>query len=154
MLNHSTKENSFRLYTTWHRSTSANRSASSWPVAPCAAACVCKNAAAAARSLTEEMFSQHPDMCGLFISGGGITGALSALRDCAHRRDFVAVGYELFDLTRDGLVDGTLTLVISHPMETLARETISAMVKAKSSGTELGAPNVTIDFEIFTSENV
>ena len=33
------------------------------------------------------------------------------------RKDFVTVGYELFDATRTGLLDGTLTMVISHPLD-------------------------------------
>lgn len=110
--------------------------------------------AAAARELTEKLLREHPDLCGLFISGGGITGALSALRDVPKRDDFVAVGYELFDETRAALIDGTLTMVISHPMETFARETISTLIKAKKAGADAGAQRVALGFEIYTSENV
>ena len=37
--------------------------------------------AAVARELTEKLIADHPDLRGIFISGGGITGALAALRD-------------------------------------------------------------------------
>ncbi|MBL9073025.1 MAG: substrate-binding domain-containing protein [Tabrizicola sp.] len=107
-----------------------------------------------AREITEEMLAEHPDLCGLFISGGGITGALAALRAHQRRNDFVAVGYELFDATRAALIDGTLNFVISHPMETFAREAVATMVRAKKAGTEVGALNVTLGFEIYTPENV
>ena len=110
--------------------------------------------AAVARELTEKLFDEHPDLCGLFISGGGITGALAAMRNCPRRDDFVAVGYELFDATRAALIDGTLTLVISHPMDAFAREAISTMIKAKEAGPDAGAQNVSLRFEIYTSENV
>ena len=110
--------------------------------------------AAVARELTEKLFDEHPDLCGLFISGGGITGALAAMRDCPRREDFVAVGYELFDATRAALIDGTLTMVISHPMDAFAREAISTMIKAKKAGLDAGAQNVSLRFEIYTSENV
>ena len=110
--------------------------------------------AAAARELVESLLSDHPDLCGLFISGGGITGALAALRGTPRREDFVAVGYELFDATRSALIDGTLTMVISHPMETFAREAIAAMIKAKKAGPEGGAQRVALGFDIYTSENV
>lgn len=110
--------------------------------------------AAAGRELVEKLLTDHPDLCGLFISGGGITGALSALRDTPRRDDFVAVGYELFDETRAALIDGTLTMVISHPMETFARETISTLIKAKKAGADVGAQRVALGFEIYTSENV
>ena len=110
--------------------------------------------AAAARELTENLLKEHPDLCGLFVSGGGITGALSALRSSQKRDDFVAVGYELFDETRSALIDGTLTMVISHPMETFARETITTLIKAKKAGADAGAQRVALGFEIHTSENV
>lgn len=110
--------------------------------------------AAAARELTEKLLKEHPDLCGLFVSGGGITGAIAALRNTPKRKDFVAVGYELFDETRAALIDGTLTMVISHPMETFARETINTLIKAKRTGGEGGAQRVALGFEIYTSENV
>ena len=110
--------------------------------------------AAVARERTENLFEQHPDLCGLFISGGGITGALAALRERPRRKDFVAVGYELFDTTRAALIDGILTLVISHPMDRLARETVAMMIRAKQAGTEAGAQSVNLNFDIYTSENV
>ncbi len=110
--------------------------------------------AAVARELTEKLFIEHPDLCGLFVSGGGITGALAALRDCPRRDDFVVVGYELFDATRSALIDGTLTMAISHPMDAFARETISSMIRAKREGMDAGAINVILGFEIYTSENV
>ena len=110
--------------------------------------------AAAARELVETLLKEHPDLCGLLISGGGITGALAALRATPKRKDFVAVGYELFDETRTALIDGTLSMVISHPMETFARETISTLVKAKKAGADAGAQRVALGFEIYTSENV
>lgn len=110
--------------------------------------------AAAARELVDGLLNEHPDLCGLFVSGGGITGAIAALRDMPKRDDFVAVAYELFDETRAALVDGTLTMVISHPIETLARETITTLVKAKKAGADAGAQRVALGFEIYTSENV
>lgn len=110
--------------------------------------------AAVARELVEGLLKDHPDLCGLFISGGGITGALAALRDTPKRDDFAAVGYELFDETRAALIDGTLDMVISHPMETFARETITTLIKAKKAGADAGAQRVALGFDIYTSENV
>lgn len=110
--------------------------------------------AAVARELTEKLFVEHPDMCGLFVSGGGISGALAAMRDCTRRDDFVAVAYELVDATRAALIDGRLTVVISHPLELFAQEAVSAMVESRKAGPDTGARNVSLRFEIYTSENV
>jgi LacI family transcriptional regulator len=110
--------------------------------------------AAVARELVEGLFRDHPDLCGLFISGGGITGALSALRDCPRRADFAAVGYELFDTTRAALIDGTISMIISHPLDRFAHETMATMIRAKKAGPDAGAQSVSLGFDIYTSENV
>ncbi len=108
----------------------------------------------AAREITVQLLAEHPDMCGLFISGGGITGVLAAMRERPPRKGFVSVGYELFEATRAALIDGTLTLVISHPLDMFAREAVAAMIKAKKARPDAGAQNVTLGFEIHTSENI
>ena len=110
--------------------------------------------AAAARDLVLDMMAKHPDLSGLFISGGGITGAVAALREGKTRNDFIAVGYELFDETRTALIDGTLTMIISHPLERLARETIGTLIQSVKLGMEPGSQRVALAFDLYTSENV
>jgi hypothetical protein len=70
------------------------------------------------------------------------------------RPDFVAVGYELFDATRAALIDGTLSLLISHPIERFGRETIATLMKAKAGEHEGGAHRVALGFDVFTPESV
>ena len=110
--------------------------------------------AAVAREHVEQLLTDHPNLCGLFISGGGITGALAALRSMPKRDDFVAVGYELFDETRAALIDGTLSFVISHPTDRFAMQAIDTLMEVMAVGSEKGARRVTIGFDIYTSENV
>ncbi|WP_353617540.1 substrate-binding domain-containing protein [Tropicibacter sp. R15_0] len=110
--------------------------------------------AAVAREHVEKLLSDHPDMCGLFISGGGITGAIAALRDTPKRSDFIAVGYELFDDTRAALIDGTLSMVISHPLDRFAQATIATMLKTQKAGPDAGAQRVTFGFNIYSPESV
>lgn len=87
-------------------------------------------------------------------SGGGVGGALAALRASGKAGKLVMVGHDLMDTTKAGLLDDTLTLVISHPFETIARETISAMIRAKKSGPEAGRQSVLVPFDIYTKENI
>lgn len=110
--------------------------------------------AVVAREHVERLLTDHPDLCGLFISGGGVTGAIAALRAMPKRADFIVVGYELFDATRAALIDGTMHLIISHPMERFARETIATLVKTKMTGREGGAQRVTIPFDVYTPESI
>ena len=104
--------------------------------------------------MTEKLLFEHPDMCGLFVSGGGITGALGALREAKIQRDFVSIGYELIEATRKGLIDGTLTMAIAHPLAAMAHRTIDALTRAKAADGTGVSPSTTLGFEIYTSENI
>ena len=107
-----------------------------------------------AGDLVEQLFHDHPELCGLFVSGGGTTGALKALKEAPKRKDFIAVTYEMFDATRDALIDGTVKMVISHPLDRLARQTLETMIAAQKAGPEAGAQSVALGFDIYTRENI
>ncbi len=106
-----------------------------------------------ARELTQDMLSRNPDLAGLYISGGGITGVLQALRENTRPQGLVTVGYEFMGETRAALIDGILSVVISHPLERLSRETVDAMAKAAIERPVV-LPNITVPFDIYTSENI
>jgi len=107
-----------------------------------------------ARELTEGLLRTHSDLKGIYVSGGGIGGVMSALRANAQDSKVVAIGHDLMDTTRDGLLDGTLTMVISHPFQAIANETITAMIRAGKAGREIGRYAAIVPFEIYTPENV
>lgn len=111
---------------------------------------------AIARELTETLLRTQPDLCGLYVSGGGIGGVMAALRDRPpeRARALVTVGHDLLESTRAGLLDGTLTFLISHPFERLAQETIAAMQRAQAAGAPAGGESVSVPFEIYTRENL
>ncbi|MEZ5930997.1 MAG: LacI family DNA-binding transcriptional regulator [Alphaproteobacteria bacterium] len=110
--------------------------------------------AAIAREMTEKLLADHQDLRGLFISGGGITGTLAALRESGRVSQLVSIGYELMETTKAALMDGTLTLVISHPLQRLAAKTIAAMVQARSAGDAMAGQTVLLPFDIHTAENL
>lgn len=109
---------------------------------------------AVAEEMTERLLDQHHDLAGLYVSGGGITGALAALRTSGRAGKLVVVGYEVMPVTRDALLDGTLTFVISHPLARLANEALRGMIAALSDRAS-GTPVTTVlPFEIYTRENL
>ena len=57
-------------------------------------------AAAVAQEMTERLLADHPDLVGLYVSGGGISGALAALRSAGRAGQIVVVGYDLMEVTR------------------------------------------------------
>ena len=104
--------------------------------------------------MTEKLLREHPDLVGLYVAGGGITGAVEALRASGRANNVVTVGYELMDVTRAALLDGILTLVISHPLPMLADATIAGMVKAAAISPDAGNQTTVLPFELYTRENI
>jgi LacI family transcriptional regulator len=109
---------------------------------------------AVAEELTEKLLREHPDIKGLFVAGGGISGVIRALRAEGKAGQVVTVGHQLMDNTREALLDHTLTMLIHDPMETMARETIAAMIRAKEEGSSLSAYQRNLPFDLCTQENI
>jgi LacI family transcriptional regulator len=63
-----------------------------------------------AAEMTRELLARNPDLVGLYVAGGGVSGVMSALREDDAFRRIVAVGHELTPKTREGLIDGVLKL--------------------------------------------
>ena len=109
---------------------------------------------AVAQEMTERLLREHPDLMGLYVAGGGISGALAALRANERAGKIIAVGYQLMDNTRAALLDGVLTLVISHPLAHLSDEVMSGMIKALNTRSGSRTFTSVLPFDIFTRENV
>ncbi len=105
-----------------------------------------------AREVTEQLLRREPDLAGIYISGGGMTGALQAITASGRGRDIVTVGHELTDHTREGLINGTLSMVFAHPIQRLAQETISQMHRDLAAGTPPGKKVMT--FDVLGPENI
>ena len=110
--------------------------------------------ASIAREVTERLLEEHPDLSGLYVSGGGITGAVAALRESGRAKEIVTVGYDLTEVTRAALLDGTINFLISHPLRMLADEAIAAMIRAIEGGPEFPPQSISLPFEIYTPENL
>ena len=109
---------------------------------------------AVAQEMTEKLLREHPDLRGFYVSGGGISGALTALRASGKTGEIVTVGYQLMDNTRAALLGGVLNLVISQPLERIADELVSGMIKALAARSESRTFTSVVPFEIYTRENI
>ena len=109
---------------------------------------------AVAQEMTEKLLREHPDLKGLYVAGGGISGALAALRASNNAGHIVAVGYQLMDNTRAALLDGVLTVVISYPLARISDEVVSGMIKALTARSERRTFTSVLPFEIYTRENI
>ncbi len=87
------------------------------------------------RQVTYEMvldtLSTCADLRGLYVTGGGIEGAIQALRESVEPGAVKVVAHPLTDETRLSLEDGYLTMVIGTPIGRLADELVMRMANAR-----------------------
>ncbi len=109
---------------------------------------------AVSEELTEKLLAEHPDLAGLFVAGGGISGVINALRASGKAGRIVTVGHQLMENTRLGLLDGTLTMILHLPMESMVSHLLSGMINDCKTPEKQPARTVILPFEIITRENI
>ena len=83
---------------------------------------------------TLDLVARHPDLRGVYIAGGGMEGAIAALRETVRPRQVALVVNELTEDSRAALVDGYVTMVISTPLRQLCSDLVEMMVNAVKNG--------------------
>ncbi|MCW1918411.1 LacI family DNA-binding transcriptional regulator [Rhodobacter sp. KR11] len=76
---------------------------------------------------TLQALGRHADLRGIYVAGGGMEGAIAALREARPPGQVVLVVSALTPDSRAGLADGTITLVINTPLEKLCTELFRRM---------------------------
>lgn len=108
---------------------------------------------ALAQAATLELLHMHPDLVGVYVAGGGIEGVLEALRE-ASLPGLVTVCHDLTDSTRQALLDGLATVVLSHPCEWMARSLCEAMAVAVQGQQQGSRQHAMLPFTVETVANV
>lgn len=106
-----------------------------------------------AQAATLELLHCHPDLVGVYVAGGGIEGVLEALRE-ANRPELVTICHDLTDITRQALLDGLATMVLSHPREWMARSLCDAMSRVVQKHKDRGRQDNVLPFTIYSVANV
>lgn len=90
------------------------------------------------RQLTYEttlgLLARQPNLRGIYVAGGGMEGAIAALREARPSGDVPLVVSALTPDSRAGLAEGVVTLVTDTPLEKLCRDLIAAMTRAVIEG--------------------
>jgi LacI family transcriptional regulator len=85
------------------------------------------------RQLTYEatlaLLARQPELRGIYVAGGGMEGAIAALRDAGHARKVALVVSALTGESRAGLAEGIVSMVIDTPLEKLCRALFSQMTR-------------------------
>ncbi len=93
------------------------------------------------RQLTYEamldLLSRHPTLVGVYLAGGGMEGAIAALREETQPGNIALVVNEITPESRRALEDGYVTLIVATPLEQLCRELVAETVRLKVEGSSL-----------------
>ncbi len=78
-------------------------------------------------AVVQDLLASQPDLSGIYVTGGGVEGAIDALRDSCKAGRIRLVVHPLTVETRAALEDGIVTLIIGTPVASLARNAVAAM---------------------------
>ncbi len=110
------------------------------------------------RQLTYEatlnLLKKQPNLRGLYVAGGGMEGAIAAVREQRKPGEVVLVVNELTTESRDALAAGWVTLIDATPLPILCREVMAMMVKAAMNGAgEIGVQHF-LNMEMHVAEGL
>jgi LacI family transcriptional regulator len=108
---------------------------------------------AVAYEAASELLSSAPDLKGLYHCGGGVTGVIRALRESGRSREIFYICHEKSPHADEGLLDGTVDLLIENPVEGVVTRSLSLMERALTDRSP-GFVNEIIEFRLITPENV
>lgn len=103
---------------------------------------------------TLDLLVRHPDLCGIYCAGGGMEGAIAALREARAPGEVALVVNELTPESRSALQDGYAVLVIATPLAALCRELLTLMVAAVGRGpSEIGGQHF-LQPDLYIAESI
>ncbi|TIX87922.1 LacI family DNA-binding transcriptional regulator [Rhizobium sp. P44RR-XXIV] len=103
---------------------------------------------------TLDLLQKHPDLIGFYVCGGGMEGAISAIREEHLAGKLIAVVNELTPESKAALADDVVTMAIGTPLPALCKELMSLMMKSIESDATVIPGQSVLPFEIFVSENI
>jgi LacI family transcriptional regulator len=106
--------------------------------------------------LVRTLVDEAPDLIGIFVSGGGISGVLRAMRELPadRRADIKIVCRDMGNETRKGLTEGLITAALRHPLERVSDELIDIMIDRIGRASSPSIIQRIVPFEIVTPESV
>ncbi len=100
------------------------------------------------------LLRRHPDLRGIYVAGGGMEGAIEAVREETAPGQIAVICSELTDGSRAALADNVVAAVIATPLEALGRQISGAMIAALSEAGGGRQDQGFLPFDIYISENI
>ena len=83
---------------------------------------------------TLDLLSRHPDLRGIYCAGGGMEGAIAAVREARQPGEVALVVNELTPESRAALIGRHVTMVIATPLQRLCNDLIRLATETVSDG--------------------
>jgi LacI family transcriptional regulator len=107
-----------------------------------------------AHEATLDLLERHPDLVGLCIIGGGMEGAIGALREAGRAGRISVVCNELTPESRAALADQLVTVILATPIEALANKAVELLLRAvQSKGADVPGQTF-LPFSLHGPENI
>jgi LacI family transcriptional regulator len=101
-----------------------------------------------------ELLRRHPDLAGCYVAGGGMEGAIAALREQAVEPPPVMIVNEITPESRAALAEDIVTMAIATPLPRLCRELVELMGHAIERGAANAPGQTFLPFDIYLPENI
>ncbi|WP_299785017.1 LacI family DNA-binding transcriptional regulator [uncultured Marivita sp.] len=103
---------------------------------------------------TLDLLERHADLAGLYVAGGGMEGAIAALREARPPGKVALIVNELTSESRAALADHYAILVSATPLSDLCRALVDRMVRAAVDGPPAQAQPRLFEPLLYTPESV
>ena len=108
-----------------------------------------------AENATLELLKQHPDLAGLYVAGSGIEGVVNALKEHPSTTTRpLTICHDLTPFSRAALINGQISMVLSHPNDWMATKLIDAMCTAIKQPQQHSRYQVLLPHVTYTAANV
>lgn len=102
---------------------------------------------------TLDLLNRHPDLRGIYIAGGGMEGAIAALRETRPPGKVALVVNELTEDSRKALMDRYVSMVIATPLPQLCRDLVDLMITAAQTGPNASANQHFLTPDLYVAES-
>ena len=106
------------------------------------------------REATLDLLERHPDLRGIYCAGGGMEGAIAAIRETRRPGEIALVVNELTPESRAALIARYVTVVISTPLPRLCADLVALAADAVANGMAPVTGQHFLQPDLFLSESV
>ncbi len=103
---------------------------------------------------TLDLLGRHPDLRGIYCAGGGMEGAIAALREVRLPGDVALVVNEITPESRAALISRHVTMVISTPLERMCADLVRLASEAVLNGVPAVAGQHFFQPDLYLPESV